>query len=132
MSEPGSGSDVVSLQCARWGRRRVRDQRPKTWISEARYADNILLVCRTDDSGAKHDGISIFVPRTPGMEIRPIETMGGEVVNDVFFSDCRVPAENLLGTENQGWVQLTAGLNIEAADPCRDDARRRASVGTFD
>ena len=116
MSEPGSGSDVASLQC-----RAVRDgdeyviNGQKTWISEAHYADNILLVCRTDDSGAKHDGISmIFVPKdTPGMEIRPIETMGGEVVNDVFFSDCRVPVENLLGTENQGWVQLTAGLNIE-------------------
>jgi len=119
MSEPGSGSDVASLQC-----RAVRDPAhpdqyvingQKTWISEAHYADNILLVCRTDDTGAKHDGISmIFVPKgTPGMEIRPIETMGGEVVNDVFFSDCRIAADNLLGTENQGWVQLTAGLNIE-------------------
>ena len=40
-------------------------------------------------------------------------TMGGDVVNDVFFTDCRVPVDNLLGTENQGWIQLTAGLNIE-------------------
>ena len=116
MSEPGSGSDVASLQC-----RAVRDgdeyviNGQKIWTSEAHLADNILLVCRTDDTGAKHEGISmIFVPKdTPGMEIRPIETMGGDGVNDVFFTDCRVPAENLLGTENQGWIQLTAGLNIE-------------------
>jgi len=116
MSEPGSGSDVASLQC-----RAVRDgdeyviNGQKTWISEAHVADRILLVCRTDDSGAKHDGLSmIFIPKdTPGMELRPIKTMGGDVVNDVFFTDCRVSADNLLGTENQGWIQLTAGLNIE-------------------
>jgi alkylation response protein AidB-like acyl-CoA dehydrogenase len=47
------------------------------------------------------------------MEIRPIETMGGEVVNDIFFTDCHVDADNLLGTENQGWKQLMAGLNVE-------------------
>jgi alkylation response protein AidB-like acyl-CoA dehydrogenase len=116
MSEPGSGSDVASLQC-----RAVRDgddyviNGQKTWISEAHIAERILLVCRTDDSGAKHDGLSmIFIPKdTPGMELRPIKTMGGDVVNDVFFTDCRVSADNLLGTENQGWIQLTAGLNIE-------------------
>jgi alkylation response protein AidB-like acyl-CoA dehydrogenase len=50
---------------------------------------------------------------TPGVEIRPIETMGGEVVNDIFFTDCEVPAENLLGTEGAGWMQLMAGLNVE-------------------
>ncbi|MEI2703398.1 MAG: acyl-CoA dehydrogenase family protein [Baekduia sp.] len=116
MSEPGSGSDVASLQC-----RAVRDgddyviNGQKTWISEAHYAENVLLVCRTDDSGSKHEGLSmIFVPKdTPGMELRLIDTMGGDIVNDVFFTDCRVPVENLLGTENQGWLQLTAGLNIE-------------------
>ncbi len=47
------------------------------------------------------------------MEIRPIETMGGEVVNDIFFTDCAVPAENLLGVEGAAWMQLMAGLNVE-------------------
>ena len=48
-----------------------------------------------------------------GVEIRPIETMGGEVVNDVFFTDCHVDGDRLLGTEGQGWVQLMSGLNVE-------------------
>jgi alkylation response protein AidB-like acyl-CoA dehydrogenase len=48
-----------------------------------------------------------------GLEIRPIETMGGEVVNDVFFTDVHVDAERLLGVEGQGWMQLMAGLNVE-------------------
>ena len=47
------------------------------------------------------------------MEIRPIETMGGEVVNDVFFTDCHVDADRLLGVEGQAWTQLMAGLNVE-------------------
>jgi isovaleryl-CoA dehydrogenase len=116
MSEPEAGSDVGSLKCRaerRNGSYVLNGQ--KTWISEAHLAERILVVCRTDASGPKHDGLSmISVPTdTPGLEIRPIETMGGEVVNDVFLTDCEVPAENLLGTENAGWVQLMAGLNVE-------------------
>jgi isovaleryl-CoA dehydrogenase len=116
MSEPEAGSDVASLRC-----RAVRDNGgyvingQKTWISEAHVARNILLVCRTDSSGSKHDGITMLsVPAdAEGLEIRPIETMGGRLVNDLFFSDCSVPAENLLGVEGQGWNQLIAGLNVE-------------------
>ena len=48
-----------------------------------------------------------------GMEIRGIETMGGREVNDVFFTDCQVPAERLIGKQDQGWMQLMAGLNHE-------------------
>jgi isovaleryl-CoA dehydrogenase len=116
MSEPESGSDVGSLKC-----RAVRDgdhfvvNGQKTWISEAHLAENILLVCRTDSSGAKHEGITMLeVPAdSPGIEIRRIETMGGEVVNDVFFTDVEVPAENVIGQEGNGWMQLMAGLNVE-------------------
>jgi alkylation response protein AidB-like acyl-CoA dehydrogenase len=116
MSEPEAGSDVGSLKCRaerRNGSYVLNGQ--KTWISEAHLAERILVVCRTDASGSKHEGLSmISVPTdTPGLEIRPIETMGGEVVNDVFLTDCEVPAENLLGQENAGWVQLMAGLNVE-------------------
>ena len=65
----------------------------KTWITEAHVADHILLVCRTDARGDKHHGLTmISVPAgADGMEIRPIETMGGREVNDVFFTDCHVP-----------------------------------------
>ena len=116
MSEPEAGSDVGALRC-----KAVRENGgyvingQKTWISEAHFAEHILLVCRTDDSGKKHDGLTMLViPKdADGMEIRGIDTMGGRVVNDVFFTDCEVPAENLVGVEGQAWMQLMAGLNVE-------------------
>ena len=56
----------------------------------------------------------IFVPAgTEGMEMKPIDTMGGRETNTVYFNDCEVPAENLLGQQDQGWAQLMAGLNTE-------------------
>jgi isovaleryl-CoA dehydrogenase len=116
MSEPEAGSDVGALRCKAVrsnGDYVVNGQ--KTWISEAHLAEHILLVCRTDDTGRKHDGLTMInVPTdTPGVDIRGIETMGGRMVNDVFFSDCRVPAENVLGLAGQAWRQLMAGLNVE-------------------
>ena len=116
MSEPGAGSDVGAMSCRAKredGHYVVNGQ--KTWISEAHLAEHILLVCRTDPSGGKHEGMTMLsVPcGIEGMEIRPIETMGGEVVNDVFFTDCVVPAENLLGQEGAAWMQLMTGLNVE-------------------
>jgi alkylation response protein AidB-like acyl-CoA dehydrogenase len=116
MSEPDAGSDVGALRC-----KAVRENGgyvingQKTWISEAHLADHILLVCRTDATGAKHEGLTMLnVPvGSDGVEIRGIETMGGRVVNDVFFTDCHVPAEHLVGTEGQAWRQLMAGLNVE-------------------
>lgn len=115
MSEPGSGSDVASLRCKAEkvdGGYRINGQ--KMWISNAHYSDHILLVCRTSDSGEKHQGISMLsVPvSTPGVEIRPIPTMGAEV-NDVFFTDAEVGEERLIGVDGQGWAQLIAGLNTE-------------------
>jgi isovaleryl-CoA dehydrogenase len=115
MSEPGSGSDVASLRCKAEksdGGYRINGQ--KTWISNAHYSDHILLVARTSDTGQKHQGISmISVPiSTPGVEIRPISTMGMEV-NDVFFTDCEVGEDRIVGVEGQGWAQLISGLNTE-------------------
>ncbi|MFQ2875590.1 acyl-CoA dehydrogenase family protein [Mycobacterium sp. TY814] len=115
MSEPGSGSDVASLRCKAEkvdGGYRLNGQ--KTWISNAHYSDHVLLVARTADTGDKHQGISMFsVPTsTPGVEIRPIPTMGAEV-NDVFFTDAEIGRDRLIGTEGQGWLQLIAGLNTE-------------------
>jgi alkylation response protein AidB-like acyl-CoA dehydrogenase len=115
MSEPGSGSDVASLRCKAEkvdGGYRINGQ--KTWISNAHVSEHILLVARTSDTGEKHQGISmISVPvSTPGVEIRPIATLGLEV-NDVFFTDCVVGPERVVGVDGQGWTQLIAGLNTE-------------------
>jgi alkylation response protein AidB-like acyl-CoA dehydrogenase len=116
MSEPEAGSDVGALSCRaerRNGCYVVNGQ--KTWISNAREAAHILLVCRTSREGTKHQGLTMLnVPAgAEGMEIRPIETMGGREVNDVFFSDCAVDSSALIGTEGEGWRQLMAGLNVE-------------------
>ncbi len=128
MSEPEAGSDVAALKCraerigsGATGARRASGEGgyvlngQKTWISEAHLADHILVVCRTDPSGSKHEGMSmISVPAdADGLEVRPIETMGGQIVNDVFLTDCHVDADRLLGAEGQGWLQLMAGLNVE-------------------
>lgn len=115
MSEPGSGSDVASLRCKAEpvdGGYRINGQ--KTWISNAHIADHIMLVARTADTGQKHQGITMLsVPTsTPGIEIRPIATMGLEV-NDVFFTDCVIGKDRLVGVEGQGWQQLILGLNTE-------------------
>jgi alkylation response protein AidB-like acyl-CoA dehydrogenase len=87
----------------------------KTWITGAHAANHILLVCRTDRTGNKHEGLSmISVPTdSEGVEVRGIDTMGGREVNDVFFTDCEVPADRLLGRQDQAWMQLMAGLNKE-------------------
>jgi len=116
MSEPGAGSDVGALSCRAErvdGEYVVNGQ--KTWITGAHVADHVLLVCRTTRGEDKHQGLSMLsVPReSEGLEIRGIETMAGREVNDVFFTDCHVPADRLVGTQDQGWRQLMAGLNHE-------------------
>ncbi len=116
MSEPEAGSDVGNLSCraARANGGYVINGQ-KTWITGAHEAAHILLVCRTNRTDNKHEGLSmISVPTdSDGLEIRGIDTMGGREVNDVFFTDCEVPAERLLGREDQAWMQLMAGLNHE-------------------
>jgi isovaleryl-CoA dehydrogenase len=116
MSEPEAGSDVANVSCRAErsnGGYVINGQ--KTWITGAHAADHILLVCRTQRTGNPHEGLSmISVPTdVDGLEIRGIETMGGREVNDVFFTDCYVPAERLLGQQDNGWRQLMAGLNHE-------------------
>ena len=116
MSEPEAGSDVGNLSCRAersCGAYVINGQ--KTWITAAHAADHILLVCRTTRTGNKHEGLSmISVPAgSEGLEVRGIDTMGGREVNDVFFTDCYVPEERVLGRVDQGWMQLMAGLNHE-------------------
>ena len=116
MSEPGSGSDVASLSCK--ARREDGEwviNGAKMWISYARQASHTLVVCRTTEGSDRHDGLSmIFVPRdAEGLTMTPIDTLGGRDTNEMHFEDVRVPAENLLGEEGNGWTQLMAGLNNE-------------------
>jgi isovaleryl-CoA dehydrogenase len=116
MSEPESGSDVGSMRCRierRNGTYLVNGH--KTWISNAHISDHILLIGRTSEGDTKHEGLTMLnVPAgAAGMELRPIDTMGGREVNDVFFTDCTLPADALLGRQDHGWTQLMAGLNFE-------------------
>ena len=116
MTEPESGSDVGSLttKAERSNGGFVLNGQ-KVFISNARISDHVLVVCRTTKGENKHEGLSmIFVPRgTDGMEMIPIDTMGGRETNTVYLNDCEVPAENVLGEVDHGWTQLMAGLNVE-------------------
>jgi alkylation response protein AidB-like acyl-CoA dehydrogenase len=116
MTEPESGSDVGSLTTKADrsnGGFVINGQ--KVFISNARISDHVLVVCRTTKGEDKHSGLSmIFVPvGNDGMEMTPIDTMGGRETNTVYFNDCEVPADNVLGEVDHGWTQLMAGLNVE-------------------
>ena len=116
MTEPESGSDVGSLstEAVRSNGGFVINGQ-KVFISNAHISDHVLVVCRTTKGANKHEGLSmIFVPAgTPGMEMKPIDTMGGRETNTVYFNDCEIPTEQVLGEIDQGWTQLMAGLNTE-------------------
>jgi alkylation response protein AidB-like acyl-CoA dehydrogenase len=106
-SEPGSGSDLASLQtrAARDGDEYVINGQ-KIWTSGAQYADAIYMLTRTDPDAPKHRGISFFMldMKTPGITVRPLAQMSGASgFNEVFFEDVRVPAKNMVGEENRGW-----------------------------
>jgi alkylation response protein AidB-like acyl-CoA dehydrogenase len=116
MSEPEAGSDVGALQCKIEkvdGGYVINGQ--KTWISNAHHSEHILLIGRSDRSGSKHEGLTMLnVPTSAdGQEIRGIETMAGREVNDVFYTDCQVGDDALVGEEGKAWMQLMTGLNVE-------------------
>jgi pimeloyl-CoA dehydrogenase large subunit len=106
-SEPGSGSDLASLRtkAERKGDKYIVNGQ-KTWTTLAQYADWIFCLVRTDPTAKQQEGISFLLidMKTPGITVRPIVTIdGGREVNEVFFDDVEVPAENLVGQENKGW-----------------------------
>jgi alkylation response protein AidB-like acyl-CoA dehydrogenase len=116
MTEPESGSDVGSLTTSAErvnGGYVINGQ--KVFISNAHIADHVLIVCRTTKGESKHEGLTmISVPReVDGMEIVPIETMGGRETNTLYLNRVEAPAEAVLGEVDQGWTQLMAGLNVE-------------------
>ena len=116
MSEPEAGSDVGNVSCRA---ERVNGgwviNGQKSWITGAHAADHILVVCRSSRTGNKHEGLTmISVPReAPGLEIRLIDTMGGREVNDMYFTDCHVAGDRVVGRPDHAWMQLMAGLNNE-------------------
>lgn len=119
-SEPGSGSDLASLRTSA-----VRDgdhyviNGQKTWTTLGQYADKMFCLVRTSNEGKPQEGISfiLFDMDTPGIDVRPIITIeGGHEVNDVFFTDVRVPVENLVGEENKGWTYAKYLLTHERTD----------------
>src|SRR3954465_14215174 len=106
-SEPGSGSDLASLRtkAERKGDRYIVNGQ-KIWTTLAQYADWIFCLVRTDPTAKAQEGISFLLidMKTPGITVRPIVTIdGGQEVNEVFFDNVEVPAENLVGQENKGW-----------------------------
>jgi len=116
ISEPGAGSDAASISCKAEkvdGGWRISGQ--KTWCSDAQFATAILVLVRTSHGVRPHDGMSTLeVPAdADGLKIRPIATMGGSEVNDLYFSDVFVPESALVGEEGNGWKQVMAGLNGE-------------------
>ena len=116
-SEPGSGSDLASLQT-----KAVSDgddyliDGSKIWTTLAHRADWIMLLARTDPDARKHKGISFMLVdmRSPGVSVQPVYNMtGGHDFNEVLFDNVRVPKSNLVGEENQGWYVAVTLLDFE-------------------
>jgi alkylation response protein AidB-like acyl-CoA dehydrogenase len=115
-SEPNAGSDLAGLTC-----RAVRDGNHyvitgnKCWNSKAHLVSHLWLLARTGEQAARGRGLSLFIvdSKLPGVEIRPIEQMDGNVFTEIFFTDARVPAECLVGKENDGWKMIGQALAEE-------------------
>lgn len=147
LSEPMAGSDLagVRLSSERDGDSYLINGQ-KTWITAAHLAENILVLAREDATVGKHRGLTLLmVPvQSSGVEVRPIDTMEAHTVNDVFFTDVRVPLSSVVGIAGNGWKQLMRGLGVErliiaamslgAAQRALDDAIRyvkeREAFGT--
>ncbi len=156
-SEPGSGSDLASLKT-----RAVRDGNKfivngqKTWTTMGQYGEWIFCLVRTSTDGKPQTGISFLLidMKSPGITVRPIITMDGEhEVNEVWFDNVEVPAENLIGEENKGWTyakfllshertgiadvnrakrELERVKRIAKAEGVYEDARFREQIATLE
>jgi alkylation response protein AidB-like acyl-CoA dehydrogenase len=119
-SEPGAGSDVAGLATMA-----VADgdvwvlNGQKVWTSLGHRARWGLIICRTDPQAVKHAGITAFVVdmHAPGVEVRPLRQMtGGAEFNEVYFTDVKVPSNEILGRPGDGWrVSLTTLMNERTA-----------------
>ena len=131
-SEPGSGSDLASLST----RAEVDGDDfvingQKIWTSGAQHADMMFCLVRTEPDAPKHQGISylVFSMDTPGIEVRPLVTMTGEATfNEVFFTDARVPKNQIIGKRGEGWFVANNTLKHEReglGDPHQAENRFR-------
>ena len=116
-SEPGAGSDLASLKtkAVREGDHYVVNGQ-KTWTTLGQYANMIFCLVRTDSTVKQQKGISFLLVDmdSPGIEVRPIVLLdGGAEVNEVWFTDVKVPVENLVGEENMGWTYAKYLLSHE-------------------
>lgn len=123
-SEPNAGSDLASLttQAIRDGDHYIVNGQ-KTWTTGAHHADHMFLLARTDPGSRRSAGLSVFNVdlRTPGIEIRPILYMNrSHIVNEVFFTDVKLPVEDRIGPEGEGWKLTRSTMNFE-----------RSSAGTY-
>lgn len=116
-SEPGAGSDLASLQCTavidgdEWV---INGQ--KIWTSNAKGADYLFGLFRTEPEASKHAGISYLLVELsqPGIEVRPLKQMTGSLdFNEVFFTNARTPARNIVGKRGEGWAVSRATLKHE-------------------
>ena len=136
VTEPTSGTDTSSLKTVAKkdanGDYIVNGQ--KIWTSRAEYSDLMVLLARTtpkEDAKKRTDGLSVFLvdmkqARGNGLEIRPIRTMMNHATTEVFFTDMKVPAENLVGEEGKGFRYILSGMNAERiliAAECIGDAK---------
>jgi len=116
-SEPGSGSDLASLKtrAERQGDKYIVNGQ-KTWTTLGQYGEWIFCLVRTSSEGKPQTGISFLLidMKSPGVSVRPIKLMdGSHEVNEVFFDNVEVPAENLIGEENKGWTYAKHLLSHE-------------------
>ena len=116
-SEPGAGSDLASLKCKA---ERVGDKfivnGQKTWTTLGQYGEWIFCLVRTSNDGKPQTGISFLLidMKSPGVTVRPIVLLDGEAeVNEVWFDNVEVPANNLIGEENKGWTYAKHLLSHE-------------------
>ena len=132
VTEPTSGTDTLALKTT--AKREGDDyiiNGQKLWTSRAEHSDLMLLLARTtprDQAASKTDGLSVFLVdmKTPGLTIRPIETMMNHATTEVFFDNMRVPAANLIGEEGKGFRYILSGMNAERlliAAECIGDAK---------
>jgi acyl-CoA dehydrogenase len=136
VTEPTSGTDTSSLKT--FARREGNDSYivngQKIWTSRAEYSDLMILLARTtpkEQVKKRTDGLSVFIvdmreAKTAGLSIRPIRTMMNHSTTEVFFTDMKVPAENLIGEEGKGFRYILSGMNTERiliASECIGDAK---------
>jgi acyl-CoA dehydrogenase len=122
VTEPTTGTDTTRLKttAVRRGDRYVINGQ-KVWISRVQHSDLMILLARTtplDQVAKKSDGLSIFLvdvkaAMAKGMQVRPILNMVNHETNELFFDDLEIPAENLIGTEGEGFRYILTGLNAE-------------------